>query len=602
MKIKNIFKTVLISLLWTFFLSHTYAIDYEYKDLEITANVLIDWTINVKEDYLAEFYTSKHGIIRSIPEIYSVNGQWFRINISNIDVKWHKFNTSKNNWELSIKIWDPDKYVYWKVSYPISYTVYWLIRNFSGMWYAELYWNIVGYDFDTDIRAVTATINLPKAYTWFKSSDFLITTDWKAKTVEEFKWKVDWSAWNKIKITYYKWLPAYNWITLAIKFPNNYFQFDDKKQSNLLTNVKQNTNKWNNKSSSKKESWESAVLLMVIVSFIIMPIIIIASELKEKRNKITVKNCKLRWEYAEMYKVIVQYTPPKWLNSAEVWLLLHRKWEMKDLFSLIYKRAAEWLIKINWGVWNYALYNIVIKKIKDIPESAPEFEKQFFKNFMDSDEKSISTYQKNHSKDLENLTNHGIEMWWFKWKPKNKHNITWLIFIIIMISCIISWITDNPDFFFYAFTICTIIIPIAGIINNWKLKETEKWAELIAHILWFGQFLIACEEKQLKVFLERDPLYFDKVLPYAVAMWIDTEFMEKIRPILKENNINPTWCDCGLDNMNTLLNGTNHASDSCTSYMENKWFSWWSSFDSDSGGWGGFSSWWWGGWGGWRSR
>jgi hypothetical protein len=33
------------------------------------------------------------------------------------------------------------------------------------MGYAELYWNLVGYDFDTNINKVHAEIILPKIYT-----------------------------------------------------------------------------------------------------------------------------------------------------------------------------------------------------------------------------------------------------------------------------------------------------------------------------------------------------------------------------------------------------------------------------------------------------
>jgi hypothetical protein len=40
--------------------------------LDITANILVDGTIDVKEDFTADFFVSKHGIIRDIPLNYSV--------------------------------------------------------------------------------------------------------------------------------------------------------------------------------------------------------------------------------------------------------------------------------------------------------------------------------------------------------------------------------------------------------------------------------------------------------------------------------------------------------------------------------------------------
>ena len=211
--------------------------DYEYTNLNITANILNDWTINVKEDFAANFFVNKHWIIRDIPLNYSVDWKKFHIEISNIKVQWKKFTTSKSNWERHIKIWDANKTVIWEQNYPISYTTYWLIRNFSWMWYAELYWNLVWYDFDTNINKIRAELILPKIYTWFTKDDFLITTDWSTKTVREFNWNVDRSSWDKIIITYDKVLEKWEWITLAVKFPKDYSVFDHDRQASLLWKV-----------------------------------------------------------------------------------------------------------------------------------------------------------------------------------------------------------------------------------------------------------------------------------------------------------------------------------------------------------------------------
>ena len=53
--------------------------DYEYKNLDITANIQKDGTINVLEDYTADFHVHKHGIIRDITFNYSVDWKKFHI-------------------------------------------------------------------------------------------------------------------------------------------------------------------------------------------------------------------------------------------------------------------------------------------------------------------------------------------------------------------------------------------------------------------------------------------------------------------------------------------------------------------------------------------
>ena len=144
---------------WTF----SRAKDYEYKNLDIIANIKIDWSIDVEEIFTTNFLEYRHGIVRTIPLNYSVLGKDFHIKVYDISVNWSKFKTSKNNWNIEIKIWDKNKTLIWEKVYPISYKVYWLVRNFSNMWYSELYWNLLWNDFDTNINSVRVDLYLPKS-------------------------------------------------------------------------------------------------------------------------------------------------------------------------------------------------------------------------------------------------------------------------------------------------------------------------------------------------------------------------------------------------------------------------------------------------------
>lgn len=212
--------------------------EYEYTNLEISADVKIDWTVDVVENYTADFFVPKHWIIRNIPVNYEAWWGELHINISDIDVKWHKFSSNISKWDVIIKIWDSNKTVTWKQSYPISYSIYGLILDAPWKDYAALYWNLVGDEFDTNINKVKATINLPKKYSWFTDDDFLVIIDWNQTSIKNFEWTVDYSKWDKIIITYDKWLPSKQWITLAIKFPGDYFKFDEDKQAELYGYMK----------------------------------------------------------------------------------------------------------------------------------------------------------------------------------------------------------------------------------------------------------------------------------------------------------------------------------------------------------------------------
>ena len=253
LKMKNFrkFWLIILWISWAFLIwNFTQAKDYEYTNLDIKADVKIDWTIDVTETFTTNFLKKKHWIVRFIPLNYTVEDSDFHIDLDYIRVDWNKFTTYNEDWGINIKIWDPNVEIIWKKVYPIFYSVYWLIRNFAWKWYHELYWNLVWYDFDTNINRVKAEIKLPKIHNWFSNDDFLITTDGGTTTVEDFDWTIDRSAWDKIIISYNKKLNAGEWITLAIKFPKDYFTFDHDKQANLLWHIGSNWNSSNSYSSS----------------------------------------------------------------------------------------------------------------------------------------------------------------------------------------------------------------------------------------------------------------------------------------------------------------------------------------------------------------
>ena len=603
--------------------------EYEYTNLDITANILNDGTINFEEEFTTNFFVSKHWIIRDIPLNYSVWWKDFHIEVSNINVQWKFFTTNTNNENIEIKIWDADRTVIWKQDYPISYSTYGLIRNFSWMWYAELYWNLVGYEFDTNINKVRAELILPKTYTWFTKDNFLITTDWTTKTIDWFEWTVDWSRWNKIIITYDKWLPAYQGITLAIKFPNGYFEFDHDRQAELAWNIVNTLSYWeyerywNNKNlldlfktipalikiilDWDSDSWALIVLLFILALFLLFftPIIIILVILLKFLSKLFVNKWWIKKEFKEKYPVIIQYNPPKWLNSAEVWLLLHRYSNPKDTFSLVYKWAYEWIIEIQSWQENP---DFSLIKTKDIPWDYPKYEKKLFNELFVEDELIL-----NHEIYLYNkLTNSWIKDYCIdKWRLIKKET-TWcnniwclyamLVFIWTPILCIIF---PPIGITFFLTLWCVWFFWWQKWRLQWKnLEETEEWAKLISHILWYEQFLKTCDENKLRLFLQQDPLYFDKILPYAVVFGLDTKLIKKIIPIMKEMNINPTryyW------DINSLSKVTNKINNMAYSHPQSSWWSsyssssWWDSGSSFDSGWNDFSSGWGGWWWGWKS-
>ena len=137
---KKTILSILLPIIW--FFGFTFA-DLEFTNYQILGQIQNDGTINVQENIDVHFFTQMHWIERMIPLTYTVQDTEFQVFVDHIDVSGYNYKIMDDYYDTNIRIWDADKYVYWDKKYEINYSIYWLIRNFSGMWYSELYRNVV---------------------------------------------------------------------------------------------------------------------------------------------------------------------------------------------------------------------------------------------------------------------------------------------------------------------------------------------------------------------------------------------------------------------------------------------------------------------------
>jgi len=211
----------------------TFANEFDVTNYEVNANIRIDGTIDVNEKIDVNFYQYMHGIERFFPKFYDVGDLEFQVLYNNIKVNSDNYQNFDEYNEVYTRVWNADKTIIWEHQYNIDYTTYGLIRNFSWMWYSELYWNVIWYDWWNNINKVKIQISLPKSYTWFTEDDFLISVGYSYESNEDFGWEISWDE-NNIYITYDKNLHPYEGITLAVKFPNDYFEYDHERQASLF--------------------------------------------------------------------------------------------------------------------------------------------------------------------------------------------------------------------------------------------------------------------------------------------------------------------------------------------------------------------------------
>jgi len=126
---------------------------------EITINQ--DTSLDVTETIDVDFRVPRHGIFRDIPVVYSVKNINFNSKLKVLSVKNRngeniKYKTSRKGSDIEIKIGDAEKQISGRQVYIINYQVKNILQQFDD--HDELYWNVAGSAWDTDIISTSATV------------------------------------------------------------------------------------------------------------------------------------------------------------------------------------------------------------------------------------------------------------------------------------------------------------------------------------------------------------------------------------------------------------------------------------------------------------
>lgn len=141
-----------------------YLIDAYDINIKVNENNTFDITENITAYFNPSYF--KHGIFRKIPlknEVNRLDGTTSKNRAVVSDVKVNnKFSMSRENNYQVIKIGDANEYVSGEVDYTISY--HYNIGKDPVKEYDELYFNIIGNEWDTLLGNVTFTIEMPKEF------------------------------------------------------------------------------------------------------------------------------------------------------------------------------------------------------------------------------------------------------------------------------------------------------------------------------------------------------------------------------------------------------------------------------------------------------
>ena len=125
-----------------------------------------DTSLIIKETIEVDFFVPKHGIFRIIPVIYINNGRTTRAQLKVLSVtdevgQQYQYQTSRYNQSIKIKIGDSERTITGPHTYVIKYRISKVLLSYEDHY--EVYWNVVGHEWDAVIEKASATIESPYA-------------------------------------------------------------------------------------------------------------------------------------------------------------------------------------------------------------------------------------------------------------------------------------------------------------------------------------------------------------------------------------------------------------------------------------------------------
>ena len=277
--------------------------DYVINSYDINMVVNEDNTFNITEKIGAYFNVPKHGIMRKLPlknEVVRLDGtkSYNRAKISDIAVS-DPYTVSNQNGNSVIKIGAPDRTLTGAKDYSLSYK--YNIGKDTGKGYDELYFNLIGTEWDATIGNISFVITMPKS---FDKNKLGFSAGEKSSTESG---NVSYTVKGNVITGHYSGVlyPGQS-LTVRLELPEGYFV---GASNNLDFTM-----------------WAALLLSLFFVVFYFF------LWLKFGKDKAVVET--------------VEFYPPGGFNSAELGFLYKGKAEDKDIVSLLVYLANKGYIKI----------------------------------------------------------------------------------------------------------------------------------------------------------------------------------------------------------------------------------------------------------------
>lgn len=561
--------------------------DYHFYDYVIDSynvNIVVNEnnTFDITETITAYFHDPKHGIIRDIPLQNTVKrldgtSSQNRTKVSDVSVN-DEFTKTINGNTYRLKIGSADKTITGEQTYVIAY--HYNIGKDPVRNYDELYFNIIGNQWDTVIGNVTFQITMPKE---FDAAGLGFSSGAKGSTANEHvNYQV---SGNMITGSYDAVLDSGEALTIRMELPEGYFRGAGFK-----------------------------VRLSDCLVFIIPLLCLLGSYLlwvRYGKNDIAVDT--------------VEFYPPDNLNSLELAYLYKGKAGSKDVVSLLIYLANEGYIKIS-EYEKKTLFasskSFEVLRIKDYNGNNPN-EKKFLRGLFACGSKGrvISSDLTNHfyvttNAILRDVNSKLNKAKIFEQTPLWVNVLIILLSIVSMVSAVaiptlqyaglaqvayicfillfytpffiallfakvpipirlffgcfllihltmflstttIAKIVFIEPFYLFGLLLAVICLFVMGCLARNISRRTPYGNKMLGKIRGFKRFLETAEKHRLEALVMEDPAYFYHILPYSYVLGVSDKWISKFESIAIPA---PSWHDSQDDfdtrNFHQFMNHT----------------------------------------------
>lgn len=545
-------------------------------DYRVSIQVHADNSMDITEEILADFSAKKHGIYRSIPTRLEINpsaaGGEDRVysygcSVENVSVTGREWSFEDSGSSATvIKIGDPDKLVSGRQNYRISYRYVYPDDRIDD--FDFIYHNILGDQWSVPINKLSFEVKFDKALPETARENLRLYSGSRGETGNELTVYYDVSQ-TSVSGHAYGIQPG-EAITIMSVLPDDYFR-GEKSRSPVPPSV------------GLVIALAGAVAAMIL-------------GLRTRRRKPV---------------TTVEFHPPENLSPAEVGTIVDETAGSKDVLSLIPWFGARGYLTVRMiekKVRKKTREVIELTRVKDLPDSAPEYQKKFFallfkegdvRVMYDLDEKFGDEFQKvTRALDMEfkgerklstgsgksfllsliislgaalffgfsseisateniipgimALVFLGVTATGGIVVKTGKYKITGPVFMGIFLAaellCIILFCMDScmfpPAVYFAVLVICGA----GSILASRIIAPTDYKVEMMGKLLGLKEFISVAELDRLNMLMEESPDYFYEILPYAMAFNLEEEWSKHFESIKVGD---PQWLE-GTDDSSSF--------------------------------------------------